>query len=170
MGGDRIGIGIAPLYEQRLGNLPVQRAPPRRADPLIHRLADQCMYEARARTVRCLVHQRRRRAPLGDRQQRRLIGLGHRRPEHERHLLPDHRPDGEDPPHLSTQSQQARVDHLAEEPRHRCPRQIAHRPVVPRCADDALLLEGAEEFAEEERVALRPPVEIGDEPRQIFPA
>lgn len=140
-------VGIRPWLpqhgQQRLADLPVDAATPRRREPLVQRLADERVREADAHPIRCLHQQPGLR---------RLLDYPSKAPSPTRataavcqhDLLANHRREGEEPRRLRAESRHPPVDDLSQQRRHAHPRQVAQRPTSALGPRDAFLFQVAE--------------------------
>jgi hypothetical protein len=85
-------------------------------------------------------------------------------PDVERHLMPDHRRDGEQPLRLIVEPSEPPVDHLPQERRDGDPREVTELPYTGRVLQCPLLYERAQQLTHEQRVPLRPGVQVVSEP------
>ncbi len=116
-------------------------------------------------TARRFDEQPRLQAMLDDDEQLVLADLPRRRPDVERHVVTDDRRGREQPLFLIGQPRHPPLDHLAQQGRQ-CPAgQLAQLPASAFPRQRATFLQGAQELADEERVALRAPLRAGGEAR-----
>jgi len=166
MMGNGVGIGVRP-GDERVGGPAVPRAPPDRRRPFVDRLADEGMGEAHPRAVGGLRQQPRGGRLLDVVQQGVLGQVADRRPEGQRHFLPDNRGEREELPRLRTQQAEPPRDQLPQQRRHGHGGQVREYPASRPLLQHPLPFEGPQQLAQEEGVPFRALVEIAHQPPPV---
>jgi hypothetical protein len=88
-------------------------------------------------------------------------------PQSERHLLPDHRRDRQQPPRLPAQPLQPSLDDLAQERRHPDAARVFEDPVLAFAVQDHLLLQRPQQLEGKESVPGGEFHQVGHEPALV---